>query len=393
MSFADFVQIHHRSKVSSWKRLPLGDTGGRPEAWLRDTLQSHPELLPIGDLDPAYGPLLPVCTELMTEAGPIDNVFINPQGRLTLVECKLWRNPEARRKVVAQLLDYARVLVRWSYADLQRQVSARTGRHGNLPFQIVQAADPTIDEHRFVDAVAHAMRQGRFQLLIAGDGIREDVQAMGELINRNAALGFSFGMIEVALYVGPNGELMFQPRVLAKTQLIERTIILLSGGSAIDEPEANGDLTESPSSARNPADAETMKAWWAEVLATRFDDPDQPELRYRYPNNVRTPLPWPGTWITGYRAGGSTGRVGVFVGGHAEPLAELLKNFAPYESTLKRTLPDGCQFEPNLGPGISRPIRDFADEAAPKAWLSKILNEFVNVFRPIIGKLMERTAL
>ena len=49
--------------------------------------------------------LTPLCTELRTEAGALDIAFINQFGRLTLVECKLWRNPEARRKVVAQALD------------------------------------------------------------------------------------------------------------------------------------------------------------------------------------------------------------------------------------------------------------------------------------------------
>ena len=29
-----------------------------------------------------------------------------------LIECKLWRNPEARREVVGQILDYAKVLTR-----------------------------------------------------------------------------------------------------------------------------------------------------------------------------------------------------------------------------------------------------------------------------------------
>lgn len=108
------------NSITRANRLPLGDTRGRNEAWLRDTLFANPGLLPIHDIEPAYGPLLPLCTELRTPAGPLDIAFINPVGRLTLVECKLWRNAEARRKVVAQVLDYARAVKGWSYADLQR---------------------------------------------------------------------------------------------------------------------------------------------------------------------------------------------------------------------------------------------------------------------------------
>ena len=44
---------------------------------------------------------------------------------------------------------------------------------------------------------------------------------MAELLNRNVARGFSFGLIEVALYGFDDGTLGVQPRVVAKTQLIE----------------------------------------------------------------------------------------------------------------------------------------------------------------------------
>jgi hypothetical protein len=100
-------------------------------------LFSNPMILPTQDIDPSFAPLVPLCTELRTEAAPLDIAYINQDGRLTLVECKLWRNPEARRKVVAQVLDYARAISQWSYSDLQRQVSQATGRKGNIPYENV----------------------------------------------------------------------------------------------------------------------------------------------------------------------------------------------------------------------------------------------------------------
>ncbi len=63
------------------ERLAFGETSGRNEAWLRDKLFDHPKLLPVKDIDPAYGPLTPLCNELRTEAGPLDIAFINPFER------------------------------------------------------------------------------------------------------------------------------------------------------------------------------------------------------------------------------------------------------------------------------------------------------------------------
>jgi hypothetical protein len=37
------------------RRIALGETAGRDEAWLRDTLLAHPGALPIGDIDPSFG--------------------------------------------------------------------------------------------------------------------------------------------------------------------------------------------------------------------------------------------------------------------------------------------------------------------------------------------------
>src|SRR3712207_7099082 len=50
---------------------------------------------------------------------------------------------------------------RWSYSDLQRQVSMATGKHGNLPFERAQAVNPTLVEHHFADAVVRTLRSGR----------------------------------------------------------------------------------------------------------------------------------------------------------------------------------------------------------------------------------------
>ena len=106
------------------ERIPLASSG-RNEAWLRDFLLQHPEALPAAEIDLAYADPIPVCREMSTPAGPIDAVFVNARGALIIVECKLWRNPQARREVVGQILDYAKELARWHYEDLQRRYRGR----------------------------------------------------------------------------------------------------------------------------------------------------------------------------------------------------------------------------------------------------------------------------
>jgi hypothetical protein len=44
--------------------------------------------------------------EFTTSAGPVDVMIVAPDGALTAVECKLESNPEKRRTVIGQLIDY-----------------------------------------------------------------------------------------------------------------------------------------------------------------------------------------------------------------------------------------------------------------------------------------------
>jgi hypothetical protein len=71
-------------------------------------------------IEPGFGRLIPVCKELPLtfgagKSGSLDNLFVTRGGGLFLTEAKLWRNPEARRSVVAQAMEYAAALFRLNY--------------------------------------------------------------------------------------------------------------------------------------------------------------------------------------------------------------------------------------------------------------------------------------
>jgi hypothetical protein len=399
--YGDFVLMEEPGgETKRAHRLPLGDTGGRDEAWLRDTLFSNPDLLPIRDIDASFGPLLPLCRELRTEAGPLDIAFISASGRLTLVECKLWRNPEARRKVVAQVLDYARAISQWTYSDLQRQVSMATGRQGNVPFELASSVNPTLIEHHFADTVTRAMRSGRFLLLIAGDGIREDVSALTELINRNAAMGFSLGLVEVALYDLGDGGLAVQPRVTARTHVFERNVVVLQGDGSIGLHDRNanpapalqeGGRTSATTEAGNTKQEE-YRQWWQPVMDMRFDDPDQEALKLFWPNNVRAQLPWPGLWVTAYRNETGNGKCGVFLAGKEAELEEVFQVLASDLEDIMSEMPGGTKAgnvrtSGGMAIATTRPNSSFQNDDEKRDWLRRTLNTYINVLRPRLKQI------
>ena len=181
------------------RRVPRGEA--RREHALRDLIYEHPDALPLHDFDPGYGRVFALAREFnIPGVGYVDGLLADERGRLIVVECKLWRNPQARREVVGQILDYARELSRFSYEDLQRQIAIATKGLGNVFYDMARAAGGEIDEAAFVDRVSRDLAGGRLLLLVVGDGIAEGTRRIGEYLQGQPGLAFHFGLIEVAEY-------------------------------------------------------------------------------------------------------------------------------------------------------------------------------------------------
>ena len=210
-------------------------SGGYDEDWLQNLLFQQPGLLPIGDIEPAFETAVPVCRELPTGVGPLDLVYINRQGLLTFVECKLWRNPEARRKVVGQILDYAQEISRWSYEQLDAAVAGSYRHNGKSLWEIARDSFGLTDEAVFIDRVIRHLKSGTFLLLIVGDGIRESTENIAGFLRDYAGLSFAFGLVEQSMFLIPGtSRILVQPRVLAKTVELGRLIVRAEPGVVIE---------------------------------------------------------------------------------------------------------------------------------------------------------------
>ena len=268
--YGDLIRLDHAgsSPSQTFKRIPLGTStarGGVDEAQLRDLLFLHPQSLPIQAIDAAYGGAVAVCKELSTPAGYVDALYVNAYGRLTLAEFKLWRNPQARREVIGQILDYTQELASWGYEDLQREVSRRLGKRGNVLYELIREVSPETDEAAFVDNVERYLRRGEFLLLIIGDGIREGVGKIVDFVQRHSGLHFQLALVEAALYRDTDNRILVQPRLLARTEIVER--IVIESGAPIDAPEE-----EEQEDVLSDMEQENLRFWSSVIEDFRFSD-------------------------------------------------------------------------------------------------------------------------
>ena len=374
------------------QRLPLASAGNPrlDEAWLQDLILEHPSILPISEIDPGFGPLTPICRELGTRAGSIDAVFANPHGMLTLVESKLWRNPQARREVVGQILDYAKELSHWDYADLQREVSRSLKIPGNVLYESVKKNHPDLDEARFADDVSRGLRNGRFLLLVVGDGIRESVEAIAEFIQKHAGLHFIFGIAELGLYRLDHERLVVQPRVLARTAILTRNIVdLKSNEITLIEETAEDDGEELSD------DAKYYQGFWSELLANLpLDDVEQMPPNPTRSTNIFLGLGGQG-WISAYFSKRKN-VIGVYLtfqkGGFGNAAYERLlagKDSVDREIGLPLVWEsDGTKHRISIKRSIPDPVNPL-NRGEELRWFADVINRFVNVFRKRVMPLYD----
>ncbi|WP_425104562.1 hypothetical protein [Ancylobacter sp.] len=389
------------SSIAPLKLSPLamqaGD-GAVAEADIQRLVHEHPTVLPIEEIDPTFAGAVSICRELRTPAGPIDNFLVTPGGLPVLVECKLWRNPEGRREVVGQILDYAKELSRWTQSDLQREANVRLRTSGNILLQKVREVAPHVDEIAFNDALSSNLRRGRFLLLIVGDGIREGVEAISEYLQRHAGLHFSFGLVELPIFVLPDGSRLVTPRVLARTVNIVRQVVAVPEGMAVADLASEDETTE----VLDPDQAELAakrQQFWKEFLAVlKLDDPEQPIPRPARQGYLSFMFPAPNgsSWLTVYRDM-KKNEVGVFLSASRNSAGEyaaatIAEEWNAVQPQLAGT---AALWKDSFGRPKVSDHRSFSDLENPGqralafAWLAERVNTFVNVLRPLVRSAVD----
>lgn len=385
-------------------RVPEGEA--TREHPLRDLIFDNPAILPLTELDPGIGRVVAVAKELnLPGSGFIDVLLVSEHGRLIVVECKLWRNPQARREVVGQVLDYAGELARIGFEGLQRAVSSRLKRPGNVLYEHIRAAGGTIPESALVDRLDRDLAAGRFLLLIVGDGITEGAQRIGAFLTRHAGLAFDLAMIEIAEYRDRDEagavRRILHPRILTRTAVIERHVIRNEVPSAVIEPIADGADAQPARSPASGANAEAIASWrsFVERFAhdTRFDDPAQLPPRVGGLNWMRLPLT-PDLSMTLYRSS-ANGEIGAFVrftGPEASDWFEALRadeaaiadEFA--EDDLPAPAWKSVRGENTISVTAPAPLPWDADaEAYQQHWMSRAANRLINSLKPRLARLTE----
>jgi hypothetical protein len=230
------VLVNADNSSSTLERVFLG-AGTHDENWLQRLIFEHPDLLPVSQIEPGFGKVIPAAREVACGHGYIDNLYVTPSGEIVLVETKLWRNVQARRELVAQALDYVSSLMTMGYEGLEAAVLKAGGVKTKTLYALVSDQPDALDTAAFIDAISSNLARGRMLVIALGDGIRQEAEALVELLQGHVGAHFTFALVELTVWrKGGSDELLIIPNTLAQTVMIERGILAFENGAAQIKP-------------------------------------------------------------------------------------------------------------------------------------------------------------
>ena len=135
-----------------------------------------------------------------------------------MVECKLLENPESRREVIGQIIEYAaNASAAWGggqLRDFAHNYWTSIGRDFEEVWQTTLSLDIEIEE--FWTQVETNLEQGKIRLIIAGDEIRPEVRRMIEYLNYEMDNVEVLGL-ELKCYGSDDEQLVLVPNIIGQS--------------------------------------------------------------------------------------------------------------------------------------------------------------------------------
>ena len=148
----------------------------------------------------------------------VDHLLLDQDARPTLVEVKRGDNPEIRRRVVGQMLDYAAHATRyWSAAGIRETFEANAGNEATAQLTELLGDDSEPDEdayEAFWERVDKNLGDENIRLLFVADDIPDDLANVVGFLNRHMAPRVEVLAVELKQFRG-EGIRTLVPRVVA----------------------------------------------------------------------------------------------------------------------------------------------------------------------------------
>jgi len=202
------MKIIWRQKGSGWE-VATGHIY-RDEAQLQSFLAENPVLIPFEDTsDQILHPKVMLREAGLPGSGSSDIVGVDETGSVTVIECKLAANPEVKRKVIGQVLEYAAYLWRKPYSFLDDLAQKRLQKPlAQAVFdQLDEEARADWDEPALIQATANRLLSSEFGIIIAVDSMNDELRRTIEFLTQGPSRLEAFAL-ELTFFTSGDREIL-----------------------------------------------------------------------------------------------------------------------------------------------------------------------------------------
>jgi len=187
------ILLRHGNR-ENWKLVQSFSYGDEKE--LQKLLAESPDLIPAKDMREGASQLVAVVREYSVPIGSIDLLGFTAEGEIAVIECKLANNPEIKRKVIGQVLEYGASLWGMRYEEFDQRIQDKTGE--TLADLVHSEVDESEwDEELFRSNIEDNLEQGNFILVIVVDEINDQLTRIIRFLNACGDPKFSFAALEM----------------------------------------------------------------------------------------------------------------------------------------------------------------------------------------------------
>ena len=202
--------------------LPMHPFGNGQEADLQTLIEAHPEVLPGKQMDPnSEDPprFVPLCPEMPVGSGSLDILLVDQRGVLTLVETKLAKNPESRREVIGQIVEYAANATElWKIEHVRKEAAEYWTKKGGNVDEVTRAKFNEDNVEDFWKKVDENLGRGQIRLIVAADELRPEARRIIEYLNEEMSNATIYGL-ELRYYEDESSRVIV-PRLVGQTQAV-----------------------------------------------------------------------------------------------------------------------------------------------------------------------------
>lgn len=207
----------------AWRSLREGILGSTLEDSLQRLIEEFPAALAGAQMEPDSDDpprFVLLCREAPVAGWALDHLLADQRGVPTLLEAKLMENPESRRAVIGQIMDYAaNAYDAWGRGRI-REIAAEYwgGRASTVDEALAKTFGREFDVETFWSEVERNLENGRVRLIVAADEVRPEARRVIEYLNERLSQVEVYGLELACFTTDGDSEIVVVPRLVGVTQ-------------------------------------------------------------------------------------------------------------------------------------------------------------------------------